>query len=150
MCNLAAEIFRIEKSDTLRASIPPFVSFLRWTSKAGPEQDSLKRAVKVWFSRAQKPAKILDENDAVHEMAPEEIEPMLSERIEKWSNDLIRQGRTEGKAEGKIEGKIEGQTEGIQNVARNMLKKGMSVSEIADLTGLSEQKILALVDGTSR
>jgi hypothetical protein len=44
MCNLVAELFRIEKSATLRASIPPLVSFLKWTTKAGAQQDSLKRA----------------------------------------------------------------------------------------------------------
>ncbi len=39
----------------------------------------------------------------------------------------------EGKAEGKIEGKIE--------VAKKMKSKGLSTSDIADLTGLSESKI---------
>ena len=37
MSNLVAEVFRIEKSATLRASIPPFLSFMHWTTKAGPE-----------------------------------------------------------------------------------------------------------------
>lgn len=100
MCNLAAEIFRIEKSATLKASISPFLSFLKWTTKAGAEQDSLKRAMKVWFTRAQKPVKIISEDDAIDEMAIEEIEPMLSERIEKWSSELVEKGRAEGKAVG--------------------------------------------------
>ena len=95
-----AEIFRIEKSPTLEASIPPFMSFMKWTTKAGAEQDSLKRAVKAWFSRAQKPAKILTDEDAIDEMAIEEIEPMLSERIEKWSSELVEKGRQEGMAKG--------------------------------------------------
>ena len=112
MCNLAAEIFRIEKSPTLKASIPPFVSFLKWTTKAGAQQDSLKRAMKVWFSRAQKPAKILNEEDAVDEMAFEEIEPMLSERIEKWSKELVEQGHAQGLLEGRSKGKAEGLLEG--------------------------------------
>jgi hypothetical protein len=44
MSNLVAEIFRIEKSATLKASISPFLSFMHWTTKAGAQQDSLKRA----------------------------------------------------------------------------------------------------------
>jgi hypothetical protein len=97
-----AEIFRIEKSASLDASIPPFLSFLKWTTKAGAQQDSLKRAFKVWLTRAQKPAKLIGEDDAIDEMAIEEMEPMLSERIQKWSDELIAKGKAEGKAEGRV------------------------------------------------
>ena len=138
MCNLAAEIFRIEKSETLRAAIPPFVSFLHWTSKAGPEQDSLKRAVKVWFTRAQKPAKIIDVDDLDGDTSPEEIEPMLSERIERWSKELLGQGRAEG------------ELNGVHKVAKRLLKKGMSASDIAEVTGLTEQEILSLAETVSQ
>ena len=96
MSNLVAEIFRIEKSASLEASIPPFLSFLKWTTKAGAQQDSLKRAIKAWFTRAQKPAKLIDDNDAIEEMALEEIEPMLSERIQKWTDELIQKEGLKG------------------------------------------------------
>jgi predicted transposase/invertase (TIGR01784 family) len=142
MCSLTAEIFRIEKSKTLRAAIPPFLSFLKWTTKAGAQQDSLKRAMKVWFIQAQKPAKIIDTNDSINEMELEEIEPMLSERIEKWSKELVDKGRVEGEAKGKAEGKAEG----IQKVAKNLLQKGMPADQVAEVTGLSEEEINALSD----
>ncbi|MFY7890370.1 MAG: hypothetical protein ACOVOW_15755 [Spirosomataceae bacterium] len=43
----------------------------------------------------------------------------------------------EGKMEGKMEGKIEGKIE----VARKMKLKGLSATDIAELTGLSESEI---------
>ena len=70
MSNLVAEIFRIERSATLRASIPPFLSFLKWTTKAGAQQDSLKRAFIVWYKRAQKSAKIIELDEDLEEQCP--------------------------------------------------------------------------------
>jgi predicted transposase/invertase (TIGR01784 family) len=43
--------------------------------------------------------------------------------------------------EGKIEGKIEGRIEGKIEVAKKMKLKGLSSSDISDLTGLSESEI---------
>jgi predicted transposase/invertase (TIGR01784 family) len=131
MSNLVAELFRIENSTALNACIPPFLSFLKWTYKAGPEQKELKRAVKAWFARAQKPAKLIDA-DIVDEMAPEEMEPMLSEKIERWSKEL----RSEGMAEGELRGRVD--------VAKKMLQKGMSVKDISEVTELSEKEIFNL------
>ena len=147
MCNLAAEIFRIEMSPTLQASIPPFLSFLKWTTKAEAAQDSLKRAVKAWYSRAQKPAKIIGKDDAVDEMSPEEIEPMLSERIEKWSNELRAEGRTEGRTEGKAEGKAEGRAEGKAELFLSLfeMKFGAPSVDIRELiTSAGEEEIQRL------
>jgi predicted transposase YdaD len=107
MCNLVAEIFRIEMSPTVMASIPPLLSFIKWTTKAGPQQDSLRRAAIAWYKRAQKSAKIIGDDDAVDEMSPEELEPMFSERIEKWTEELRAEGEARGEARGKAEGKAE-------------------------------------------
>ena len=64
MSNLVAEMFRIEKSATMTGSIAALVSFFKWTEKAGPQHDSLKRAMWIWFHRAQKAVKIIDEHAA--------------------------------------------------------------------------------------
>ena len=87
----------------LKASIPPFLSFMHWTTKAGAQQDSLKRTFIVWYKRAQRSAKIIEHGEDLEEMSPEEMEPMLSERIEKWTEEL----RVEGEAKGREEGKAE-------------------------------------------
>lgn len=139
MCNLVAEIFRIEISATLKASIPPFISFLKWTQKAGAQQDSLKRAAFVWYHQAQRSAKLIDDTDDAARMAIEEIEPMLSERVEQWSKQLREEGRAEGEAKGRAEGEIK-----LREVAQRLLATGMATSKVAELTGLVEAEVSKL------
>ena len=52
------------------------------------------------------------------------------------------EGRIEGKNEGKVEGKIEGKRERELEIACNMLKKGLPLSDICDITGLKESDII--------
>ena len=52
----------------------------------------------------------------------------------------MMEGIEEGIEKGKIEGKIEGKFE----VARRMLDRKMPISDIADITGLSEKDLLSL------
>lgn len=49
----------------------------------------------------------------------------------------INHARAEGKAEGKLEGKLESKLE----IARNLFKMGLSITQIAEGTGLSEAEI---------
>ena len=109
----------------------------------------MKRAIKVWFTRAQKPAKLVDSDDAIEDMALEEIEPMLSERIQKWTDELIQKGRDEGitvgKAEGLAEGKSEGLTEGHARVFIALFEKKfgpMSDAVLARVTSASADQLL--------
>ncbi len=47
----------------------------------------------------------------------------------------------EGKTEGRLEGKMEGKMEGKVEVAKAMKLKGLSIRDIAELTGLPENEI---------
>jgi predicted transposase/invertase (TIGR01784 family) len=136
MSNLVAEVFRIELSETLKASIPPFVSFLKWTERAGPEQDHLKRAVFAWYKRAQMPAKLIDDDDVAEEMVLEEIEPMLSERVAEWTKAL--------RAEGKAEGLAEGKAAVLHAVAVRLLTSGMDAAKVAEVTDLPISEVLTI------
>jgi predicted transposase/invertase (TIGR01784 family) len=51
------------------------------------------------------------------------------------------EGRAEGKAEGRAEGKAEGRAEGKAEVAQNLKKMGLSINQIAEVTGLSVEVI---------
>ena len=52
-----------------------------------------------------------------------------------------QQGKTEGKKEGKKEGKSEGKTEGKEEVAEEMLKNGIAISLVQNITGLPMSKV---------
>lgn len=51
------------------------------------------------------------------------------------------EGRAEGKAEGKAEGREEGRAETTFAFVSAMLKKDMKLSDIMELSGLTEEKI---------
>ncbi len=108
------------------------LSFLNWTAKAGAQQDSLKRAAIVWFMRAQRGVRLFDDIGAIEDMDLGEIEMGLEERIEKWTDEI------------KAEGKAEGIFEERKRVARKLLATGTPVTEIQEITGLSEDDIALL------
>lgn len=54
------------------------------------------------------------------------------------------EGMEEGRAEGRTEGRAEGRAEEKNNIARKMLANGLSIEQIALITGLTEQEIKGL------
>ena len=56
----------------------------------------------------------------------------------------LAEGRAEGRAKGRAEGRTEGSNERAKEIAVKMLSKTYPISEIAELTGLSEKEIAAL------
>ncbi len=56
----------------------------------------------------------------------------------------IEMAREEAIAEGRAEGKAEGKAEANQETARRMLAKGISIADISEFTGLSEEAIKEL------
>ena len=59
-------------------------------------------------------------------------------------NDDLGNARLEGMEEGKAEGRAEGRAEEKNNIARKMLANGLSIEQIALITGLTEQEIKGL------
>ena len=59
-------------------------------------------------------------------------------------NDVLGNARLEGMEEGRAEGKAEGRAEEKNNIARKMLANGLSIEQIALITGLTEQEIKGL------
>jgi len=62
---------------------------------------------------------------------------MLKEKVKRWTAEL--------KAEGIAEGKVEGKVEERRTLLRRMKAFGMSISEIAEVTGLPEEEIRHLI-----
>jgi predicted transposase/invertase (TIGR01784 family) len=54
------------------------------------------------------------------------------------------EGRAEGEAKGRAEGEAKGRAEGKTEIALNMFKKGVSIEDVAELTGLSLDYLRAL------
>jgi len=71
---------------------------------------------------------------------------MEDSALRKKGKDSFDEGKAEGKAEGKTEGKAEGAKNKAKEIARNMLDKGMSVSDISSVTGLSIVEIRKIKD----
>ena len=59
-------------------------------------------------------------------------------------NDVLGNARLEGMEEGRVEGRAEGRAEEKNNIARKMLANGLSIEQIALITGLTEQEIKGL------
>ena len=55
-----------------------------------------------------------------------------------------KEGEELGKKAGKLEGKIEGRIEGKTEIAKKLLSKKMPIEEIAEITGLTEEKVKEL------
>lgn len=77
----------------------------------------------------------------------------MAEAREKWLKDVntrVLSAEKRGKEEGLQQGMQQGMQQGIQQArredARKMLDRGFSITDIADITGLSEQEIRALAD----
>jgi predicted transposase/invertase (TIGR01784 family) len=88
----------------------------------------------------------LFETAEIAKFSPEQIQSY--EDSLKYYRDLKNSfdtARAEGIVEGKIEGKIEGNTEKAIEIAKKCLKKGMSIEEAIELTGLSREEIKKLI-----
>jgi predicted transposase/invertase (TIGR01784 family) len=55
-----------------------------------------------------------------------------------------KKGKQEGKQEGRQQGRQEGKQEGKQEIALNLLKVGMSVDQVAQVTGLTIEQVRQL------
>ena len=69
----------------------------------------------------------------------------LAEGIAKGKAEGLAEGKAEGLAEGIEKGKAEGLAQGIKetqlSTARKMLKLGMSIEEISEITGLTKEEV---------
>ena len=56
----------------------------------------------------------------------------------------LNYAESRGREEGKLEGRLEGKAERDREIVASMLQKGLSVSLIAEITGLSETEVESL------
>lgn len=95
--------------------------------------------------------KIMEENENIKE-AKEELNRISQDdvlrrmafkaELERMDNEQMLY---EAKRDGKKEGVIEGAKEEKLQIAKNMLKKGMDLSDIIEITGLMREEIEKLI-----
>ena len=74
------------------------------------------------------------------------IENMTTERdLRNQMEYAKKEGIQEGRAEGRAEGRIEGRAEGINLVIRQMIAKGMTAQQVADIVNMSVEEIEAII-----
>ncbi|PKK88782.1 MAG: hypothetical protein CVV64_17445 [Candidatus Wallbacteria bacterium HGW-Wallbacteria-1] len=69
---------------------------------------------------------------------------MLAEAIKLHEEKLIAEAMLQGKLQGLEEGELKGKLEGKLEIAKNMLRAGISASQIVELTGLSLDEVSKL------
>ena len=83
-------------------------------------------------------------------MEPEMIKTILRSDIMKESafyQEILQEGRLEGRLEGERKGRLEGEREGKLKVGQQLLQLGMSLSQVAQVTGFSEQELQQRLSG---
>lgn len=68
----------------------------------------------------------------------------MRERMETDHRNAFKYVAAEARAEGRNEGRAEGRNEGRAEAARNLLRMGLEISQIAEATGLPFEEIEAL------
>ena len=71
----------------------------------------------------------------------------LKDGVEKGKAEGRAEGRAEGMAEGMAEGRAEGRDAALIDVAKSLLALGMPVEQIAQVAGLSLERIKSLSQG---
>ena len=83
-----------------------------------------------------------EEQNQYHDAMVSEYEKLvISEAYEQIG---LKKGREEGRAEGLVEGMEKGMEQGKKEVARQMKKMGLSISQIVQASGLPEEVVKGL------
>jgi predicted transposase/invertase (TIGR01784 family) len=130
--------------------------------KFKPQGRAEKKLQELWLrflteinENTEEASRELLENELTHEAVDYmELAAFTKEQMEAYDNakigamtekaimdDALEKGEAKGRAEGEAKGRAERNTE----IARNLLAKGMSASDVSDVTGLPEQQIEDLI-----
>lgn len=69
---------------------------------------------------------------------------ILSDEIRRRQEEAAAEAAAKAAAEALVKGRAEGRAEGLYSVVKRMLKRGRSVQEIVDDTGVSEAEVRKL------
>ena len=84
---------------------------------------------------------IWDYNSQMLAAKEDGFEQGKEEGLKVGKEEGLQQGIKEGRKEGREEGKKEGREEEKINIVRKLLKKGMAIDEISEITGMTKEEI---------
>jgi hypothetical protein len=111
--NAIANVVRLERSANPQ-EITEVVAQLVQTLKA-PHNRELRRALTVWINRVVL-RRFTPDGDTAQPQDLTEVQLMISERIDNWKEQLIKQGLQQGMQQGMQQGLLEGQAQLLQRV----------------------------------
>ncbi|MDR1423765.1 MAG: Rpn family recombination-promoting nuclease/putative transposase [Azoarcus sp.] len=152
MRNFADAVFRMEASQRLQDAIA-VIAALKDVLRT-PELQTVRRAFSQWIKallQRRATDSMIEEIDTIKDVF-EELE-MLTEHRETWFDDALEKGILQGQEKGFLQGQEKGREKGREEgreaaliaVARNMLKRGVSVEEIVQVTGLQAKAVQSLL-----
>ncbi len=101
--NLAAALFRLEKSRTPQDMIEAIAALVNWLQ--APKQASIRRSFAVWIRRVLLPSRLPDTQlPEVGDLL--EIKTMLAETVMDWTQQWLEQGLVKGRQEGVQQGEF--------------------------------------------
>jgi predicted transposase/invertase (TIGR01784 family) len=136
--NLVAKLFSLEMS-SLGEMSEVATELLKMLKHNVPRelQKDFGRWIRSVFS-------IRDKNVDLTKLDDTEVKTMLAEAIKLHEEKLIAEAMLQGKLQGLEEGELKGKLEGKLEIAKNMLRAGISASQIVELTGLSLDEVSKL------
>ena len=130
------ELLKIKGRENEKDQLLDWLVFLE---KLESERVTRKMEENENIKEAKKELDRMSQDDVLRRMAfKAELERMDHEQ-------MMYEAKRDGKKEGIKEGIVKGVKEEKIQIAKNMLKKGMSISDIIEITGLTKEEIEKLV-----
>jgi predicted transposase/invertase (TIGR01784 family) len=104
----------------------------------GLDDANIKKAISV--------LEVMNFSDEERDFYEDHLKWMMIEAstVKKAEEKAEARGKAEGIAEGKVKGKVEGEYNKAIEIAKKLLSKDNSVTDVADLTGLSIAEVQKL------
>jgi hypothetical protein len=117
--NLAAALFRLERSPTLDSTRALIEALERWLR--APARSGLRRAFAVWLARVLLPLRlpgveVPEMNDLI------EVNTMLAERVIEWTEQWKQEGLEQGLRQGLEQGRAQGLEQGLADERRLLVR----------------------------
>ena len=135
--NLVSVLFQLENTPVKELSRELIVGLIDWLK----DNKSLQRTFFIFLDRIYFKGRIGVEK-LYRDTEESEATPMLHKNVDRF----IEEWKAEGRAEGEAKGRAEGEINERRRVAKKMLMSGMSIRQVSEITGLTEEEIQKLRD----